>query len=445
MTDSIKLATGLLLDGSNHGAAAELLHVVEHVVDTALPVLDQLVRVHAELVHEGVVHGIRTVLGKHQVVGRGSRLLVSITANQVLGVRGALDQVGDGVDVDELLLGDVPTVHDEVDVEPDLRDLGNLDGLLDFHVFLDDLVHDLLVVLVDAGALGQTPLAVLLAQVAGQAEGGTEDTIELVVQQPVRLGRLLNVGLAIERITDESATDVEQETDLVGKTEGVQETQVAGSVMDKARILGEAEDDTTTRIGVDVEYPVGLETVENVEQIGVRKGEDIQVAAAILDSQVLRIVFRISLRIGLNLVGTEIRRRIAGLILAAARSLLVQALERSPVHTKTDTEARGGPLGQIEVDGRDDEHLGDLLGDLPVVVTIVRLGTHTGAELPVVPETIGEHGVLLHDGGRDHATGLGRSLFHDGDGVLILTPGDFDILSENTCRRDESGRGDQNK
>ena len=100
----------LLLDGGNHGAAAELLHVVEHVVNTALVVHHQLIRIHTELVDHDIVHGLRTVLGKHEVVRRGSRLLVGVTADEVLRVRGALDEVGHRVDVDELLLGDVPAV-----------------------------------------------------------------------------------------------------------------------------------------------------------------------------------------------------------------------------------------------------------------------------------------------------------------------------------------------
>ena len=110
MTEITQLTVKLLLDGGNHGAAAEFLHVVEHVVDTALPVLDQLIRVHTELVDERVVHSLRTVLGEHEVVSRSSSLLVGVTANEVLGVRGALDEVSNSVDVDELLLGEIPAV-----------------------------------------------------------------------------------------------------------------------------------------------------------------------------------------------------------------------------------------------------------------------------------------------------------------------------------------------
>ena len=62
-----------------------------------------------------------------------------------------------------------------------------------------------------------------------------------------------------------------------------------------------------------------------------------------------------------------------------------------------------------------------------------------------MPETVGEHGVLLHDRGGDDLTVGGGGLFHDGDGVLILAPGHFDILSKDTCRRDESGRSNQDK
>ena len=61
---------------------------------------------------------------------RSGSLLVGIAANEVLGIRGALDEVGDALEVDHLALGDIPLVHYEVDVEPDLGDvLDILDGL----------------------------------------------------------------------------------------------------------------------------------------------------------------------------------------------------------------------------------------------------------------------------------------------------------------------------
>ena len=119
----------LVLDGVDHDAAAELLLVVEHVVYTALEVLDDLRGRDTELVDEDIVNGVGAVLGEHEVVVRGSGLLVGIAADEVLGVRGALDEVGDALEVDHLTLGDVPLVDYEVDVEPDLGDvLDVLDG-----------------------------------------------------------------------------------------------------------------------------------------------------------------------------------------------------------------------------------------------------------------------------------------------------------------------------
>ena len=282
----------LLLDGRDHGAAAELLHVVEHVVDTALVIHDELIRIHTELVDHGVVHGLRTVLGKHEVVGRGGRLLVGVTADEVLGVRSALDEVRHSVDVDEFLLGDVPAVDDEVDVEPDLGDFLDIDGLLDFLDLGDDLVHDLLIILEHAHAVGQAPLAVLLADIVGETGGDAEVAVELVVQGPTLVGALLHVVFTIESIADEGSADVEQEVELVRKTELVHETQVEGGAGNIALLL-EAVDDTTTRVSVDLIETIRLVTAENIHQVRVGEGIGIH-EPALLDSELIVVIISIT-------------------------------------------------------------------------------------------------------------------------------------------------------
>jgi uncharacterized protein (DUF1810 family) len=49
-----------------------------------------------------------------------------------------------------------------------------------------------------------------------------------VVGQPVLLGRLVHISFTVKVVTDEGATDVEHEAELLGQTEGVDETGVEG-------------------------------------------------------------------------------------------------------------------------------------------------------------------------------------------------------------------------
>ena len=203
------------------------------------------------------------------------------------------------------------------------------------------------------------------------------------------LGRLVDIGFTVEVVTDEGAADVQHEAELLGQTEGVDETGVEGGAGGVAA-LAEAEDDTTTGIEVNLEETIRLVAAEHVHEVGVGQGEDIEVAT-LLERELLGIVLRIGVIVIGHLVGTEIGIDRAGLV-GVERLRLIQALEGSPVGAEAHTEARGDPLGQVEVDGREDKHLGDFLRDLPVVVTVVHLGAETEAQLPVVPETVGEHG-----------------------------------------------------
>ena len=442
----------LLLDGGNHRAAAELLHVVEHVVDTALVIHDELLRVHTELVDHRVVHGLRAVLGKHEVVGRGGRLLVGVTADEVLGVRGALDEVGHRVDVDELLLGDVPAVDHEIDVEPHLGNFLDDDGIRGRDDLLDDLLHDFLVVVVHTHALGETPLAVFLADIVGKADGHTEVAVHLVVLQPVRPIGLNDMGFAVEVIGDEGAADIEQEVKLVGQTELVHETGVEGGAEGVAA-HGGTVDHTTARVGVDVEHAVRLVAAEDVEEVGVREGIGIE-EPAVLDTELLDVVLGISLGVPgdilFSLRTEETNRAVVTCgnvtltLRIMLRVVLVQTLELAGGEAETHAEARGGPLGRIEVDGREGDHLGPL-GDLPVIVTIIEVRADSGADLPIVPETVRENGFLLQNGGSDDLTGLGRSLLHDRNGVFVLRLGDGGVLGEQGCRGHHQGRSNQNQ
>ena len=440
----------LLLDGGDHRAAAQLLHVVEHVVDTALEVHHELVRIHTELVHEGIVHGLRTVLGEHQVVGRGSRLLVGITADQVLGVRGALDEVGHGVDVDELLLGEIPAVDDEVDVEPDLGNFRDVDGLLDFLDLGDDLVHHFLLVLIDANALGETPLAVLLADVPGQAEGGAEVGVDLVVLEPVGAVGLEDAGFTVEVVGEEGAADVEQEVEAFGQAELVHETGVEGGTGGVV-VQGGAVGDTATGIGVDVKDAIRLVTAEDVHQVRVREGVQIK-EHTLLDSELVDIPLGIARRIPGNILlvpRTEetlraviTSRRIALALRIMLGIGLIQALELAGGESETHTEARGSPLREIHVDSREGDHFGPIL-DLPVVVTVIAVQAETGAQLPVVPETVRENRVLLEHGRRGDLAVGGNGLLDDRLRLLILALGDLGTLGKNGCRGQDAGRCDQ--
>ena len=123
---------------------------------------------------------------------------------------------------------------------------------------------------------------------------------------------------------------------------------------------------------------------------------------------------------------------------------LIQTLELAAGKAETDTETRGCPFGQISVNGRESEHI-ELVPDFPVIFTIVKLRAETEIQLPVVPETVGEHRLLLNDGRGDDLTGLSRGLFHDGDVVLVLGLVNLDTLSEDGGRRDERGRSNQKK
>ena len=439
----------LLLDGGNHRAAAELLHVVEHVIDTAFVIHHELIRIHTELVDHDVIHGLGAVLGEHEVVRRGSRLLVGVTADEVLGVRGALDEVGHRVDVDELLLGDVPTVDHEIDVEPHLGNFLDDDGIRGGDDLLDDLLHNFLVVVVHAHTLGETPLAVFLADIVGQSDGHTEVAVHLVILQPVLPIGLDDVGFAVEVIGDEGATDIEQEVKLVGQTELVHETGVEGGA-DGVAVHGGTVDHTAARISVDVEHAVRLVAAENVEQVSVREGIGIE-EPAVLDTELLDVVLGVSLGVPgdilLSLRTEETDRAVVTggrVTRGMLRVVLVQTLELAGGEAETHAEARGGPLGRIEVDGRESDHLGPL-GDLPVIVTIIEVRADSGADLPIVPETVRENGFLLQNGGSDDLTGLGRSFLHDRNGVFVLRLGDGGVLGEQGCRGHHQGRSNQNQ
>jgi len=372
-------------------------------------------------------------------VRRGSSLLVGVTANEVLGVRGALDQVSNGVDVDELLLGDIPTVHDEVDVEPHLGNLGLRDFLLDLDDLLDDLVDNLLVVLVHADTVGETPLAGFLADVPGETEGTTEDTVHLAVDKPMLLIRLSGAALTVKVVTDKGAADIEQDAELIVQAELVDQAGIESRGR-KDTLLGEAQNDTTAGISVNPVETVGLETAEDVHQVGVSEGIDIQETSLLESKLLIGAVTELGIDVSESFVGLETGE----LVGTGSGMTLIKSFERPSGNTETETEARRSPLGQISVNGREGEHT-ELVADLPVILTIVELGTQTKIQLPVLPETVGEHGVLLHDRGGDDLTVGGGGLFHDGDGVLILAPGHFDILSKDTCRRDKSGRSNQDK
>ncbi len=429
----------LLLDGGDHDAAAEFLHVVEHVVHTALIILDQLVRIHTELVHERVVHGIRTVLGEHHVVRRGSSLLVSITTDEVADTRSALDEVGNSVDVDEFLLGDVPTVDDEVDVEPHLRN----DGLRSGDIAIDgiDTVVDdgLLVVVVHAHTLGIAPSAGFLTDVPGETEGAAEDTVHLAVDQPVLLIGLVSAALTVEVVTDEGAAEIEHEAELIVQAELVDQTGIESSGREEA-ILGEAHDDTTTGISVNAEETVGLETAEDVHQVGVGKGIDIQETTLLKSNLLIGTVTQLRIEIGESLIGLETGK----IIDAVCGTTLIQALKTTTGDTETDTETRGGPLGQVSVDGREGEHV-ELVTDLPVILTIIEFRAKAEVQLPVVPETVGEHGSLINGSGREHIAVLRQSLLLDDDLVIIFLAVHSGALCENTCRREERDRSNHKK
>ena len=163
---------------------------------------------------------------------------------------------------------------------------------------------------------------------------------------------------------------------------------------------------------------------------------DIQ-ETAFLIGQLLVVILSISLFVSFIRLETSISRLVIGI-------LLIQTLEGTTRDTEADTENRGGPLGQISVDGREGEHF-RLLGNLPVILTVIEFGAQAEIQFPIAPEAIGEHGILLNNRGRDNLTSRGRGLFHNGDGVLILAPGHLDILSKDTGRSDERGRSNQNK
>ena len=111
----------------------------------------------------------------------------------------------------------------------------------------------------------------------------------------------------------------------------------------------------------------------------------------------------------------------AGLVLID-RVGLVESLELSITETEADTEAGGSPLGKVEVDGREGDHLGQFV-DLPVVLAIIELCSEIAAEGPVAPEAAGKDGILLVDGSRDNLAIRSGSLLDNGTGVLILAGG----------------------
>ena len=124
---------------------------------------------------------------------------------------------------------------------------------------------------------------------------------------------------------------------------------------------------------------------------------------------------------------------------------LIQTLELAGGDAETHTEARGSPFGQIEVDGREGDHLRPL-GDFPVIVTIVKVRADAGTELPVVPETVRENGVLLHHRGGGNLAAGGRSFLDNRDRVFVFTPVHLDVfLSENGCRGQNGGRSNQDQ
>ena len=114
-----------------------------------------------------------------------SGLLVGIAAEEVLHAGSALDDVGDGLQVDLLAVEQIPTVDDEVDVEPQVGNLGDVLGvvgvcklvvkILDGSVGVDKISGESVVdgitpckssiVVVDgAGAVSVLPAALLLAE-----------------------------------------------------------------------------------------------------------------------------------------------------------------------------------------------------------------------------------------------------------------------------------------
>ena len=253
------------------------------------------------------------------------------------------------------------------------------------------------------------------------------------------LVRLSGAALTVKVVTNKGAAKIEQNAELIVQAELIDQTGIVSRGR-KDTILGEAQNDTTTSISVNPVETVGLETAEDVHQVGVSEGIDIQETSLLESKLLIGAVTELGIDVSESFVGLETGE----LVGTGSGMTLIKSFERPAGNTETETEARGSPLGQIGVDGREGEHV-ELVADLPVILTIVELGTQTKIQLPVLPETVGEHGVLLHDRGGDDLTQLGRGLFHDSDRVLIFGPGHLDILSEDTGRRDERGRSNQNK
>ena len=331
-------------------------------------------------------------------------------------------------------------------MEPHLGNFLDNDGIGHGNGFLDNLLNDFLVVLHHGDALGQTPLAVLLADVPGKTGRDTEVAVQLVVQLPTLIGALLHVSLAVESVTDEGAADVEHEVEPLGETELVRQAQVEGGAGNIAFLL-EAVNETTTGVSINRIEAIRLVTAENVHQVGMSQGVGVH-EPAVLDSKFVVIPLGITRRIGNDRVLLEIAHRAeheSGRVSHRVLGIgLIQTLELAGGNAETHTEARGGPLGQIQVDGREGDHLRPL-GDFPVVVTIIEVRAHAGAEFPVVPETVRENGILGKGGRRDDLAGRRSGFLDDGLEVVILARSDLHLLGESGCRRNQCDRSKQNK
>ena len=174
-------------------------------------------------------------------------LLVGIAADQVTHIRRTLDQVGNGMQVDHLPGEEIPAVDDEVDVEPDLRNIGDQHGVdfrrlggIDNHVIgpvrhvstrITGLPRNFLglgrIGIEDlARAAGRVPSFTLLADGEGKADRDAGIAVHPVVDVPMRLGGFLHIQFPVEVVGDQGAPDIQHQLEVVGQPEFVDETDV---------------------------------------------------------------------------------------------------------------------------------------------------------------------------------------------------------------------------
>ena len=98
--------------------------------------------------------------------------------------------------------------------------------------------------------------------------------------------------------------------------------------------------------------------------------------------------------------------------------------------------------GQVDPQfSKNDELLEKAVG-VAVVLTHIDLGAETEVEFPVVPETVGEYGVLLEGGGGDDTAVGSVGFLDDGDGLVVFRALNFLCKS---CRSQKGDRCDHEK